>query len=78
MNGAANFNDNSTVHAQDIPNDSLKFFWGQHELNLLDGGLTYIKADETSLTLTYIQTNGKDLYQKTIFPRKINAFKPVN
>ena len=71
VSGEANFNDNSTVHLPNIPKDSLKYFHGAPEANILNGGFTLIQADETSMVLTFFETKGsKEIYQKIIYPRK--------
>jgi len=71
LSGASNFNDNSTAHQQDVPTDSLKFFWGLGEFELIHGGLVVMSATSDNLTVTYYETNGKELYQTVIKPRNI-------
>ena len=76
LSGASNFNDNSTEHQSDIPIDSLKFFWGLGEFELIHGGLVVMSANVDNLTVTYYETNGKELYQTVIKPRKVLSTYP--
>ncbi len=69
LSGAANFNDNSTEHINDIPMDSLKFQWTS-EHSLLFGGMALVQANEKNMTITYFESTGKELYQLYIFPRR--------
>jgi hypothetical protein len=59
--------DNTTTHAGDVPVDSLKFHWA--EGNVLNGGFCLIKANENNMTITFYETNNKELYQTIIYPR---------
>ena len=59
--------DNTTTHAGDVPADSLKFHWA--EGNVLNGGFCLIKANENNMTITFYETNNKELYQTIIYPR---------
>ena len=67
VSGASNFNDNSTEHIQDVPLNSLKFFWGLEEFELIHGGLVVVSANVDNMTITYFETTGKELYQTVIF-----------
>lgn len=69
VSGASNFNDNSTEHEKDVPPESLKFFWGLEEFELIHGGLVVVSATLENLTVTFFETNGKELYQTLIKPR---------
>lgn len=71
LSGAANFNDNSTENEQNVPKNSLKFFWGLANFELIHGGLVVIDANKQRMVVTYFETNGKELYQTTIYPRNI-------
>ena len=71
VSGASNFNDNSTEHIQDVPLNSLKFFWGLEEFELIHGGLVVVSANVDNMTITYFETTGKELYQTVIFPRHV-------
>lgn len=65
--GAANYAENSDKHKGDVPAGSSKFFWG--DLIKL-GGFAYIETTETSMTLTFIDGDRKELYKQVMFPRK--------
>lgn len=70
VSGAANFVSNSTVHADQIPKDSLRFHWpGEKNMMFFDGGFTLVKATPQNMTVTFIQSNGVELYQNVIYPR---------
>lgn len=69
VSGSANLNDNSNAHAQAIPPNSLKYFHGLPEENLISGGLTVVQANLNNMTITFFDTTGKELYQKVIYPR---------
>jgi len=70
LSGAANFLNNSTAHIENVPANSLKFFWGDSSLELLYGGFCLFKVNSNNMTITYIESNGKELYQTVIYPRK--------
>lgn len=71
VSGAANFVSNSTVHADKVPTDSLKFNWpGEKNLIFFDGGFLVVRANDKNMTVTFVQSNGIELYQKVIYPRK--------
>lgn len=70
VSGAANFVSNSTDHFDFVPKNSVKFNWPD-EKNLLffDGGFTLVKANQQNMTVTFIKSNGVELYQSVIYPR---------
>lgn len=70
LSGASNINDNSTVNQDKVPEGSLKFFWGKPEIELLHGGFAYVQASIENMTVTFVESSGKELYQKIIYPRK--------
>ncbi len=59
--------DNSTEHASSVPPNSLKFHWA--EGNVLNGGFVLAKATENNMTITFFETNKKELYQTVLYPR---------
>jgi tartrate-resistant acid phosphatase type 5 len=71
VSGASNFNDNSTEHISDVPADSLKFFWGLGNFELAHGGLVVMNANVDNMTVTFFETDGKELHQNVIYPRKV-------
>jgi hypothetical protein len=52
-----------------VPPDSAKFFWGENH-QVVNGGFCLFKASSHNMTITYIESNGKELYQTVIYPRK--------
>lgn len=70
VTGAANINQNSTVHLPDIPKGSLQFYWSVDKPEeLLIGGGTIVLANEHNMTIRYFSTTGKELFNKIIYPR---------
>lgn len=70
--GASNFVQNSTAHAKDVPANSLKYYWGAGD-GIINGGQALVRANPQNLTFTFVETNGKDLYQKVLYPRFVNV-----
>lgn len=70
VSGAGNFVENSTVHIDDVPSGSLKYFWAEN-IGLINGGFMLVQTTTQNMTLTFYESNGKALYQNIIFPRKI-------
>ncbi len=64
--GAANFINRSCKHAEDVPGDSLKFFWAGSPIY---GGFGLVEVDDTHLTLSFIDHSEQTLYQTTMSPR---------
>ena len=64
----ANFIDISTENINSVPQGSLKFHYGDSS-STLNGGLCLFKATENNLTVTYIESNGLELYQTVLYPR---------
>lgn len=69
LSGASNFVDNSTAHIKDVPENSLKFHWADTSL-IVNGGFVLTKVNKDNMTITYYQSNGKELYQTIVYPRK--------
>ena len=69
LSGASNFVTDSTKHTSSVPPDSAKFFWGENH-QVVNGGFCLFKASSHNMTITYIESNGKELYQTVIYPRK--------
>ncbi|XP_022258095.1 tartrate-resistant acid phosphatase type 5-like isoform X2 [Limulus polyphemus] len=64
--GCANYINNEKTHMSSIPSGSLKFFWA----NLFSlGGFTYVEASVDKMTVTFYESNGNVLYERSIFPR---------
>lgn len=68
VSGAANFVDPRQTHIKDVPANSLKFHWAN---GIVIGGFAYAEATEKSMTFTFMEGNGKMLYQTTMYPRKL-------
>jgi tartrate-resistant acid phosphatase type 5 len=70
VSGASNFVSNSTVHIDNIPKDSLKFHWPvEKNIMFFEGGFLTVRANPYNMTLTFMQSNGVELYQHIIYPR---------
>ncbi|OCT56766.1 acid phosphatase 5, tartrate resistant L homeolog isoform X1 [Xenopus laevis] len=66
LSGAGNFMENSRIHEDDVPTDYLKFFQGDPDTM---GAFAYIEITPKEMTITYVQSNGKCLFQTTLYPR---------
>ena len=66
--GGSNFIDNTTTHINDIPPNSLKFHWADTDL-IINGGFSLFKATRDNMTVTFIESTGKELYHTVIYPR---------
>ena len=66
VSGGANFADGSNKHKDKVPKDSSKFFWAE-ERGL--GGFAYVEAMASNLTWTFVNGEGKNLYQYVLYPR---------
>ena len=64
--GAANFIQNNRDHEQDVPPNSLKFFWAD---SILFGGFGLIEVNNVQMTFTFIDRSEKTLYQTVMKPR---------
>ena len=73
VSGASNFITNSTSNANKIPKGSLKFRWGDGNL-LINGGFCIFNASKQNMTVTFVESNGLELYQTVIYPRKLSKF----
>lgn len=69
VTGASNFVEASQVNLPKIPPNSLKFYWSDKS-SVVDGGLNLIVANKDNMTITFFETNDKELYQTVIYPRK--------
>jgi tartrate-resistant acid phosphatase type 5 len=68
VSGSANFVDESQAHKDSIPPNSLKFHWADNT-KVINGGFNIVKANRNNMTITFVETDGKELYQTVIFPR---------
>ncbi|UJR16223.1 hypothetical protein I4U23_003133 [Adineta vaga] len=64
--GAANFIDPSQEHAQDVPADSLKFFWAGSQVY---GGFALVEVNNTHMSLSFVDHSEQTLYQTVMTPR---------
>lgn len=64
--GAGDIVENNHKHAQDVPPDSLKYYW--KETSLL-GGFGMIEVNSTQMTFSFIKHNEKTLYHTILKPR---------
>lgn len=69
LSGAANFINNSTENINNVPKNSVKYHYGD-SVGVVDGGFCLFKVTQENMTVTYIESNGLELYQTTIKPRK--------
>jgi tartrate-resistant acid phosphatase type 5 len=74
VSGASCYNKNSTAHIKDIPPGSLRYYWAA-ETELFVGGFALVKANSNNMTVTFVESNGKELYSTTVFPRFVNRSK---
>jgi tartrate-resistant acid phosphatase type 5 len=68
VSGASCYNKNSTAHINDVPPGSLRYYWSA-ETELFVGGFALVKANKNNMTVTFIESNGKELYSTTVRPR---------
>ncbi|KAM4748282.1 tartrate-resistant acid phosphatase type 5 [Rhinophrynus dorsalis] len=68
LSGAGNFMENSRIHQDSVPEGSLRFFQGDLETM---GAFAYMQITPEKMTITYIQSGGKCLFQTTLSPRFI-------
>ncbi|CAF0755083.1 unnamed protein product [Brachionus calyciflorus] len=61
ITGIANLPYYSTEHLNDVPKDSLKYYWA--DIFQIHGALALVEADLNAMNITYIKTNGEKLYQ---------------
>lgn len=60
VSGASNIVYNSNEHINDVPAGSLKFYWA-NDLQL-NGALCLVEASKSNLTIKFLETSGKTLY----------------
>ncbi|XP_030052840.1 tartrate-resistant acid phosphatase type 5 isoform X1 [Microcaecilia unicolor] len=63
LSGAGNFMEHSLKHQRKVPAGYLRFYYA--ELVSM-GGFAYLEASPKDLTITYIQADGKSLYQTSL------------
>ena len=68
LSGAANFIDPSEAHRESVPAGSLKYYWANF-LSL--GAFGYVEANSQIMNFTFIEANGKYLYENHMYPRKL-------
>ncbi|XP_028678334.1 tartrate-resistant acid phosphatase type 5a [Erpetoichthys calabaricus] len=66
LSGAGNFMEESMKHQDEVPPESLKFFYAEYTSL---GGFAHIEINEKEMTVTFIQARGKSLYRTTL-PRR--------
>ena len=60
--------DPSEEHRESVPNGSLKYHWA----NILSlGAFGHVEANNQMMNFTFIEANGKVLYQNYMYPRKL-------
>jgi hypothetical protein len=64
--GAGNIVEDNHKHAQDVPVDALKYYWGGA---VLLGGFGLIEVNTTQMTFAFIEHSEKILYQTKLAPR---------
>jgi tartrate-resistant acid phosphatase type 5 len=64
--GAGNIVENNHNHAQDVPVDSLKYYWGGR---ILLGGFGLIEVNSTQMTFSFIEHTERTLYHTILKPR---------
>jgi hypothetical protein len=64
VSGASNLPKYTTAHINDVPPDSLKFYWSNDFQ--LNGAVALVEADVNNMNVTYLETSGKTLYKITI------------
>jgi len=67
VSGASNLPEYTTAHINDVPPDSLKFYWSNDFQ--LNGAVALVEADVHHMNITYLETSGKTLYTITIKSR---------
>lgn len=70
VSGVTNIPYYSKQHLNDIPKDSLKYYWA--DMLQIHGALALIEADINVMNITYLKTNGENLYQIQIKNRYKN------
>ncbi|ESO94599.1 hypothetical protein LOTGIDRAFT_118056 [Lottia gigantea] len=68
LSGAGNFIENNKSHASDVPAGVSKFFWADV---ISFGGFGYVDISQSNMTYSFIEGNGKLLYNTTVSPRKL-------
>ncbi|XP_075433627.1 tartrate-resistant acid phosphatase type 5 [Ascaphus truei] len=66
LSGAGNFVEHSLKHQDKVPKDYLRFY---HADTTSMGGYAYVEITPKEMTVTYIQTGGKCLFQTSLAPR---------
>lgn len=70
ISGAADFPYYSNNHTNDVPKDSLKFYWAN--VDQISGAVCLIDTNRDNMTITYVETNKKTLYQTVLKSRRRN------
>lgn len=66
ISGCTNFINPSLIHRRSLPRNSLKFAWASV---FSYGGLAYMEADETTLSITFFDSTAKILHENHMKPR---------
>ncbi|XP_043940579.1 tartrate-resistant acid phosphatase type 5 [Protopterus annectens] len=66
LSGAGNFMEYSVDHIHDVPKGSLKFYYADPRSL---GGFAHVVVNKKQMIVTFIEANGRSLYQ-TVLPRR--------
>ena len=64
VSGVTNIPYFSKKHLNEIPKDSLKYYWA--DMFQIHGAVALIEADSDAMNISYFKTNGQNLYKLQI------------